>query len=132
EQMQPPPPPEVVNSQLDTLNLNDQTPLAQRYVTWLSGVLTGDFGKTIQGGDVASQMWIKAGITLRLITVATILGSALGIAIGAYAAVRQYRAFDKAATGASFFVLSIPTVVIAIVIQVAAVAINDAMGFTFL
>ncbi|WP_017589269.1 ABC transporter permease [Nocardiopsis ganjiahuensis] len=132
EQMQPPPPPEVVNSQLDTLNLNDQTPLAQRYATWISGVVTGDFGKNIQGGEVSGQMWMKAGVTLRLITVATILGSALGIAIGAYAAVRQYRAFDKAATGASFFVLSIPTVVIAIVIQVLAVAVNDGLGFTFL
>ncbi|MFB8763283.1 ABC transporter permease [Nocardiopsis alba] len=132
EQMQPPPDPAVVNAQLDTLNLNDQTPLAERYVVWLKGVVTGDFGKTIQGGDVSAQMWMKAGVTLRLITVATILGSCLGIAIGAYAAVRQYRAFDKVATGASFFVLSIPTVVIAIVIQVAAVAINDSVGFTFL
>lgn len=49
EQMQPPPSPEAVNAQLDALNLNDETPIAQRYATWISGVLTGDFGKTIQG-----------------------------------------------------------------------------------
>ncbi|GAB3700232.1 ABC transporter permease [Nocardiopsis oceani] len=132
EQMQPPPDPEFVNAQLDSLNLNDQTPLIERYLTWLGGVVVGDFGQTVQGGDVTSQMLMKAGVTLRLITVATIIGSAMGIAIGAYAAVRQYRAFDKAATGASFFVLSIPTVVIAIVIQVLAVAVNDALGFQFL
>ncbi|WP_017581998.1 ABC transporter permease [Nocardiopsis valliformis] len=132
EQMQPPPSPEAVNAQLDALNLNDETPIAQRYATWISGVFTGDFGKTIQGGDVASQMWMKAGVTLRLITVATILGSFLGIAVGAYAAIRQYRAFDKAATAASFFVLSVPTVVIAIVVQVGAVSINDLLGFQFL
>ncbi|MEU3020575.1 MULTISPECIES: ABC transporter permease [unclassified Nocardiopsis] len=132
EQMQPPPSPEAVNAQLDALNLNDQTPIAQRYATWISGVFTGDFGKTIQGGDVASQMWMKAGVTLRLITVATILGSVLGIVVGAYAAIRQYRSFDKAATAASFFVLSVPTVVIAIVVQVGAVSINDLLGFQFL
>ncbi len=132
EQMQPPPSPEAVNAQLDALNLNDQTPIAQRYATWIGDVFTGDFGKTIQGGDVASQMWMKAGVTLRLITVATILGSFLGIAVGAYAAIRQYRAFDKAATAASFFVLSVPTVVIAIVVQVGAVSINDLLGFQFL
>ncbi|MBQ1082648.1 MULTISPECIES: ABC transporter permease [unclassified Nocardiopsis] len=140
EQMQPPPEPEFINAQLDVLNLNDQTPIFQRYITWLvgdvgatgqiGGIVTGDFGKTIQGGEVSSQMWMKAGVTLRLITVATILGSALGILIGAYAAVRQYRRFDKAATAASFFVLSVPTVVIAIVVQVAAVFVNDAFGFT--
>ncbi|MGW5877866.1 ABC transporter permease [Nocardiopsis terrae] len=132
EQMQPPPSPEAVNSQLDALNLNDQTPIAQRYVTWISGVLTGDFGQTIQGGDVTAQMWMKAGVTLRLITVATILGSAIGIIIGAYAAVRQYRGFDKAATAASFFVLSVPTVVIALSVQVGANAVNDLLGFQLL
>ncbi|MBR8745289.1 ABC transporter permease [Nocardiopsis sp. MG754419] len=132
EQQQPPPDPELVNAQLDMLNLNDQTPLAERYLTWIRGVLVGDFGQTIQGGDVTSQMMMKAGVTLRLITVATIIGSFLGIVIGAYAAIRQYRAFDKAATAASFFVLSIPTVVIAIVIQVIAVAINEGLGFQLL
>jgi peptide/nickel transport system permease protein len=131
EQLQPPPSPEAVNAQLDVLNLNDQTPLAERYVTWLSGAVTGDFGRTIQGGDVTSQMWMKAGVTLRLITVATILGSVIGIAVGAYAAVRQYRRFDKAATAVSFFVLSVPTVVIAIVVQVLAVTVNDGLGFQF-
>ncbi|WP_150243297.1 ABC transporter permease [Nocardiopsis quinghaiensis] len=132
EQMQPPPPPEAVDSQLDALNLNDRTPLAQRYATWIGGVVTGDFGRTVQGGDVTSQMWTKAGVTLRLITVATILGSALGIAVGAYAAVRQYRRFDKAATAVSFFVLSVPTVVIAIVVQVLAVTLNDGLGLQLL
>ncbi|MBE3000760.1 ABC transporter permease [Nocardiopsis sp. HNM0947] len=131
EQMQPPPDPELVNAQLDRLNLNDQTPLAERYVTWMGGALTGDFGQTIQGGSVTDQMLMKAGVTLRLIVVATLIGSFMGIAIGAYAAIRQYRAFDKAATGASFFVLSIPTVVIAIVIQVGAAAFNDFIGFQF-
>ncbi|MDE3719881.1 ABC transporter permease [Nocardiopsis sp. N85] len=129
EQMQPPPTPEAVNAQLDALNLNDQTPLAQRYVTWLTGVVQGDFGQTIQGRDVTDQVWLKAGVTLRLITVATILGSFLGIAIGAYAAVRQYRRFDKAATVASFVVLAIPTVVIALSVQIGATAINGALGF---
>ncbi len=132
EQHQPPPDPALVNAQLDMLNLNDQTPLAERYVTWVKGVLVGDFGRTIQGGDVSAQMMMKAGVTLRLITVATLVGSFLGIAIGAYAAIRQYRAFDKAATAASFFVLSIPTVVIAIVVQVVAVAINDGLGMQLL
>ncbi|MDT0327604.1 ABC transporter permease [Nocardiopsis lambiniae] len=129
EQMQPPPTPEAVNAQLDALNLNDRTPLAQRYVTWLTGVVQGDFGQTIQGRDVTDQVWLKAGVTLRLVTVATILGAFLGIAIGAYAAVRQYRGFDKAATVASFVVLAVPTVVIALSVQIGATAINGALGF---
>ncbi|MEU4280936.1 ABC transporter permease [Nocardiopsis dassonvillei] len=132
EQMQPPPTPEAVNAQLDALNLNDQAPLAERYVIWLGGVVQGDFGKTIQGGDVTPQIWLKAGVTLRLITVATILGSVIGIAVGAYAAVRQYRRFDKASTAVAFFVLSVPTVVIALSVQVGATAVNDVLGFQLL
>ncbi len=132
EQMQPPPTPEAVNAQLDALNLNDQAPLAERYAVWLGGVVQGDFGRTIQGGDVTPQIWLKAGVTLRLITVATILGSVIGIAVGAYAAVRQYRRFDKASTAAAFFVLSVPTVVIALSVQVGATALNDALGFQLL
>lgn len=132
ERMQPPPTPEAINAQLDALDLNDRTPLAQRYATWVTGVVQGDFGKTIQGRDVADQMWLKAGVTLRLITVATLLGGAMGIAVGAYAAVRQYRRFDKAATAVSFLVLSVPTVVVAIVVQVLAVAVNDGLGFQLL
>lgn len=132
EQMQPPPTPEVINSQLDTLNLNDQTPLAQRYAVWLGGVVQGDFGQSIQGRDVTPQIWMKAGVTLRLITFATVLGAAVGIGVGAYSAVRQYRRFDKASTALAFFVLSVPTVVIAISVQVGATAINDLVGFRLL
>ncbi|MFD3686929.1 ABC transporter permease [Nocardiopsis sp. NPDC058631] len=132
EQMQPPPTAEVINTQLDTLNLNDETPLAERYGVWLSGVVQGDFGQSIQGNDVTPQIWLKAGVTLRLITFATVLGAAVGIAVGAYSAVRQYRRFDRASTAVAFFVLSVPTVVIAISVQVGATAINDLLGFRLL
>ncbi|GAA1001469.1 MULTISPECIES: ABC transporter permease [Nocardiopsidaceae] len=132
EQMQPPPTAEVINAQLDTLNLNDETPLAERYAVWLGGVVQGDFGQSIQGRDVTPQIWMKAGVTLRLITFATVLGAAVGIAVGAYSAVRQYRRFDKASTAVAFFVLSVPTVVIAISVQVGATAINDLVGFQLL
>ncbi|MFW6639186.1 ABC transporter permease [Nocardiopsis algeriensis] len=132
EKMQPPPTDAVVDARLDALNLNDRTPLVQRYATWLGGVAQGDFGKTIQGRDVTPQIWTKAGVTLRLVTVATVLGSAAGIAVGAYAAVRQYRRFDRISTAASFLVLSVPTVVIAIGVQVGAIALNDLLGFQLL
>ncbi|GLU47745.1 ABC transporter permease [Nocardiopsis ansamitocini] len=128
EQMQPPPSPESVDARLYQLNLNDKTPLAERYTTWVTGVATGDFGQTIQGKPVNTEIARKAGVTLRLIIAGTIIGCTTGVAIGAYSAVRQYRKFDKTATAAAFFVLAVPTVVIAVTLQVAAASINQATG----
>lgn len=131
EQMQPPPDPAAVDMRLDALNLNDKTPIAERYGIWLAGAVQGDFGSTIQGRDVSSDLAMKVGVTLRLITFATILGGVAGIAIGAYAAVRQYKRFDRISTGAAFVVLSVPTVVIAIVVQVMAASFNQVTGIQF-
>ncbi|RCV57941.1 ABC transporter permease [Marinitenerispora sediminis] len=128
EQLDPRPSQESIEARLDELNLNDSTPLAERYVTWVGGVATGDFGLTIQGRSVNEEIARKAGVTLRLIVVGTVIGCTVGVAIGAYAAVRQYRSFDRVSTGAAFLVLAIPTVVIAVSLQVSAVAINQAAG----
>jgi len=45
----PPPPEAAVDARLTQLNLNDETPVLQRYKTWAKGVLHGDFGKTWEG-----------------------------------------------------------------------------------
>ncbi|MFW5419851.1 ABC transporter permease [Nocardiopsis sp. CNT-189] len=128
EQRQPPPSQEAIEAQLNDLNLNDEVPLAQRYGVWVSGVMQGDFGQTIKDQSVNEEMSRKAGVTLRLITVGAVLGCAVGISVGAYAAVRQYKRFDRYSTWAAFIVLSVPTVVIAVSLQVGAVWINDLTG----
>ncbi|MBB6170592.1 peptide/nickel transport system permease protein [Nocardiopsis mwathae] len=130
EQLQPKPSQEAIERELDKLNLNDNTPLAQRYATWVSGVARGDFGQTVQGGSVNENVARKAGVTLRLIVAGTIIGCTVGVAMGAYAAVRQYRGFDRVSTFLAFFVLAIPTVVIAVILQVLAVQVNEWVGFT--
>ncbi|GAA2001293.1 ABC transporter permease [Nocardiopsis rhodophaea] len=131
EQLQPKPSQQAIERELNDLNLNDRTPLVQRYATWVGGLAQGDFGQTIQGDSVNEAVARKAGVTLRLIVAGTIIGCTVGVAMGAYAAVRQYRGFDKVATVLAFFVLAIPTVVIAVTLQVLAVHINDLLGFSF-
>ncbi|MDA0563225.1 ABC transporter permease [Streptomonospora sp. S1-112] len=128
EQQQPPLSAEAIERELDHLNLNDRTPLAERYATWLSGVVVGDFGQTITDQSVNEHIARKAGVTLRLIVVGAVIGATLGVAVGAYSAVRQYRAFDRASTVVAFFLLAVPTIVIAVVLQVTAVWINDVTG----
>ncbi|WP_329084252.1 MULTISPECIES: ABC transporter permease [unclassified Streptosporangium] len=124
----PPLPPAVVDARLTELNLNDRTPLFERYLTWAGGLVRGDFGKTVAGGSVNDDLGRRIGVTLRLITSGLILGSVAGVLIGAYAAVRQYGLFDRVATGLSFVVLAIPTVVLANILIIAAIRLNEAAG----
>ncbi|MFF3441131.1 ABC transporter permease [Streptosporangium sp. NPDC002721] len=124
----PPIPPAVVDARLSDLNLNDRTPLFDRYLTWASGLVRGDLGKTVAGGSVGDDLGRRIGVTLRLITIGLILGSVTGVLIGAYAAVRQYGLFDRLSTGLSFVVLAIPTVVLANILIIAAIRLNEAAG----
>ena len=48
----PPPPPEVIDAVLDELNMNDRTPLADRYTRWAGGVVRGDLGRTVDNTSV--------------------------------------------------------------------------------
>jgi peptide/nickel transport system permease protein len=124
----PPIPPAVIDARLTELNLNDETPLFQRYLTWAGGLLRGDFGKTVTGGSVNDDLARRIGVTLRLITTGLIVGSVTGVLIGAYAAVKQYGVFDRLSTAVSFVVLAVPTVVLANILIIAVIWFNDAVG----
>ncbi|MBB4930129.1 peptide/nickel transport system permease protein [Lipingzhangella halophila] len=119
---------EQIDQRLDELNLNDKTPLAERWYVWASGVVKGDFGPTVTGTSVNEEVERRAWVSLQLIVVGTVLGSTIGVGAGAYAAVRQYRMFDRISTVAAFFVLAIPSVVVAISLQAFATTFNQAAG----
>jgi peptide/nickel transport system permease protein len=125
----PPPPPAVVNQRLNELNLNDRTPLTDRYIRWVSGIARGDFGKTWDGDSVNAEIARRIGVSLRLLLIATILGGILGVLAGAYGAIRQYRPSDHAITLLSFVILSTPVFVLAVLLEIVAVGFNNAVGF---
>lgn len=124
ENQSPRPTEEAVDARLDELNLNDKTPLAERWVVWAGDVAQGDFGKTIFGKSVNDEIEVRAFVSLRLIVAGVMIGATVGVAVGAYAAVRQYGWFDQTSTGAAFLVLAVPAVVIAVSLQVMAIWLN--------
>jgi peptide/nickel transport system permease protein len=126
----PPPPEEVVDAVLNDINMNDKTPLAARFARWASGVLHGDFGKTIDDTSVNEEIGRRMWVSLRLLVLGALLGTALGVAAGAYSAVRQYRAFDHVVTVFSFVALSIPAVVLAVLYKNAGIGLNNALGYS--
>jgi peptide/nickel transport system permease protein len=124
----PAPPEAVVDRSLDKLNLNDKTPVTERYGRWVSGVVRGDFGRTWDGNSVNEEMGRRIGVSLRLLLIATIVGGVLGVLVGAWGAIRQYRPSDHAITLLSFVILSTPVFVLAVVLEIVAVGFNDAVG----
>jgi peptide/nickel transport system permease protein len=126
----PPPPEAVVDALLDELNLNDKTPVIERFGRWAGGVARGDFGRTIENGSVNDEIGRRVWVSLRLMLIGSILGTLLGVAAGAYGAIRQYRFSDHVITVFSFVVLATPTVVIAVMIKNAGIGVNDLLGFS--
>lgn len=124
----PPPPPAVVDARLSMYNLNDRTPLHERYLRWAGGVLHGDFGHTWNGDKVGAEIARRAGVTLRLVLAGAVLGGVAGVLAGAAAAVRQYGWFDRLSSVSAFIVLAVPTVVLANMLILGAVWVNDRLG----
>src|SRR5262245_15405858 len=126
----PPPPPAAVDAILDELNLNDKTPVVERFGHWASGLLRGDLGRTVDSGSVNEEIGRRMWVSLRLMLLGSILGTVLGVAAGAYGAIRQYRLSDHLITVSSFIVLAVPTVVLAVLVKNAGIGLNDLLGFT--
>ena len=99
DKRRPKPPAAVIDRKLDSVNLNDKTPILTRFGTWASGVAHADFGRTWDDSEsVTREMWRRMGTSLRLLLIATIIGSGLGVLAGAWSAVNQYRWDDHAVT----------------------------------
>jgi peptide/nickel transport system permease protein len=124
----PPIPTAVIDQTLTQYNLNDKTPVLERYSIWLGDVVHGDFGKEWDGESVNEDMSRRLWVSGQLLLIGTILGGIIGITAGAWAAVKQYRLPDLLLSNGSFLVLSIPVFVLAILFQVGAVKLNDAVG----
>jgi peptide/nickel transport system permease protein len=126
----PPPPPEVVDAVLDAVNMNNRTPLVDRFGRWAGGVLGGDLGRTIDNTPVNDEIDRRMWVSLRLVLLGALIGTTLGVAAGAFSAVKQHRPVDHIVTVFSFVTLSTPVVVLAVLYKNAGIALNDALGFT--
>jgi peptide/nickel transport system permease protein len=124
----PPIPVATQDLTLSHYNLNDKTPVLTRYTHWLGDLVHGNFGKTWAGASVNDEISRRMWVSGQLLLIGTILGGLLGIAAGAYAAVKQYRLSDNLLSTSSFVLLAMPTFVLAILLQVLAVKFNGAVG----
>jgi peptide/nickel transport system permease protein len=128
----PQPPAAAVDAALNELNLNDKTSIEIRFAHWAGGALHGDLGKTIDDQPVSTEMARRAGVSLRLLLIGSITGALVGVAAGFVCALRQYKPTDHAITFVSFVVLSTPVFLLAVLLKIGAVKINQSVGSTVL
>jgi ABC-type dipeptide/oligopeptide/nickel transport system permease component len=70
-------------------------PLHIQYITWLSKVIRGDFGRSIQYREEVSELiFVRAIASAKLLGAATLLSIVLGMTTGIISAVKQYSIFD--------------------------------------
>ncbi len=80
-----------------------------QYGSWLGGILTGNFGASLRTGmDVGGEIFRAFPVTLELVMLGTIIGSALGIVLGIVAATNRGRWLDWLIQPVGLVGLSIP------------------------
>ena len=126
ESRNPRPPQTTIDAKAAELGLDK--PIVVRYVGWVSDALQGDFGTTVAGQPVTDELWRRIGVSLRLVIIGSVFGTILGVVIGAWGAVRQYRLSDRVITVFALLVLSTPTFVIANLLILGALRVNSVFG----
>ena len=84
-------------------------PYLVQYFNWISHVVQGDFGRSLQTREpVLPVIWDKLKATIELAFVAVLFGSIIGLAAGIISAVKRNSIFDTAAMVFSLIGISMP------------------------
>ncbi|MFZ0854009.1 MAG: ABC transporter permease, partial [Hyphomicrobiaceae bacterium] len=92
-------------------------PLWWRYLSWLGGILQGDFGRSLRTGEpVLGAILARLPVSLELMLLAEIAALLISIPLAIQCAVRSGGSFDRIVTGIAFAKLSIPNFMAAILL----------------
>jgi peptide/nickel transport system permease protein len=84
-------------------------PLAQQFVTYLKNLANGDLGISLKYRTPVSELIVdRMWPTLLLVGTSTLLATAIGVWLGIRGAWKRGSAFDKASTGGSLTLYSMP------------------------
>ena len=97
----------------EQMNLND--PAWRRYLLWLGGLFTGDFGTSVATGQsVADLLGERVGSSVFLMVAAALIAIPAGILLGIWSAIRRGRTVDSTITGVSLVLAALPEFVVGI------------------
>jgi peptide/nickel transport system permease protein len=90
-------------------------PIPIRYLHWLAGVLQGEFGYRLIGGQpIISEIARSLQASVLLMGTALVGGLLVGVPLGILSAIRQYSKIDFALTGVTFLGISMPSFLLGI------------------
>ncbi len=99
--------PDTVAALRDQLGLNGT--VAERYLSWVGGLLRGDFGTSYTDRvPVAELVAARVQVSLPLTLYALVLSTAIAIPVGLVAAARQGKATDLAVMGTTQLGVAVP------------------------
>lgn len=128
----PPVPEATVDHILSSRNLNDKVSIWARWWTWLKDiVLHWNWGQSPTGDSVNGQVSYRIWVSAELVIGGFIIMTLIGVALGVYAASRQYKAADRINQGVAIVALNIPVVVAALGVVLLAIKFNQAVGHRF-
>ena len=101
-------PPEVRMALRAQFGLDD--PIWQRYVSWLTSMLQGDWGFSfVSRIDVDQLILQRIPVTIAVIGLSQVLALLVALPVGVLAAVKPYSWFDRIASTVAFVGFSLPT-----------------------
>ncbi|NMJ40715.1 ABC transporter permease [Roseomonas sp. JC162] len=105
------PDPAAVEELRERLGLNE--PLWAQYLTYMGGLLRGDFGLSLQDEHpIAEEIALRLPRTLELVGMAGLLAVIFGVPLGIAAAMRAGGALDRILSAWAGFALSVPVFVV--------------------
>lgn len=121
--------PEAVARVREQLGLDQ--PVLQRYLDWLGGMVTGDFGDSMVSGEpVAGALWRSARNTLLIAVPTMVLGMVLSVVLGVVAGLFRNRGADHTISVVALIGMSVPefvTATLAVLLLAIAVPIFPAV-----
>ncbi|MBA4611292.1 ABC transporter permease [Stappia taiwanensis] len=94
-------------------------PAYQRYLTWLGGVVQGDFGTSLANGrPIADLIGVRLGNTLFLALYAAVIAVPLALVLGILAALYRNSLFDRAINVVTLTSISFPEFFVAYILIV--------------
>jgi peptide/nickel transport system permease protein len=107
--------PELVAQVRERLGLND--PLHMRYLAWLGGFVTGDFGTSLaNGADIGAEVSRRLFNTAILALATALISVPLAVLLGLWAAVRPEGLVDRAISSLSLALISFPDFLVAVLL----------------
>ncbi|MBC9727665.1 ABC transporter permease [Streptomyces sp. TRM68367] len=114
-------------------HIHANQPVLERYWNWITGVLHGNFGPSVQANlNIGHDLFTRFRVTVTLIAAAMVLALLLSVLFGAFSAIRQYSASDYTITFVGFLFLAMPVFWFAVLLKQAGIWFNEATGSQFL